>query len=217
MRQDGARRPRAGAYRLRAGPDRHSEPLETKTPKLRCRPRSASERDTPDLEPQRGVAGGGAPWKQQVSLLHVGGLAEALSAVVRSPFSRTVAALLGDESGDDVEKCSCPIPMDRPAPRTRPRRRSGSVRRGRPGAGHPRRRSRRCLSSSRREVHAGLIVRPPSSRTDSGERVVGNDSGNLIPEADAVVGATVLWIDLGRVRQVEFPADRCDDRESARL
>src|SRR5918994_315216 len=58
-------------------------------------------------------------------------------------------------------------------------------------------------SSTRREVRAGLIVRPPSFADGFVREVVGNDSGNVIPESHAVVGATVLWIDLGRVRQVE--------------
>ena len=58
-------------------------------------------------------------------------------------------------------------------------------------------------SSSRRGVRAGLIVRPPSTAGGFAREVAGDDRGNLIPEAYAVVGATVLRIDLGRVGQVE--------------
>ena len=64
------------------------------------------------------------------------------------------------------------------------------------------RRSRRS-PSSRRGVRAGLIVRPPSIADGLAREVAGDDRGNLIPEAYAVVGATVLRIDLGRVGQVE--------------
>src|SRR5215210_8383837 len=58
-------------------------------------------------------------------------------------------------------------------------------------------------SSSRRGMRAGVIVGPPSISNRFASEVVGDERGNLIPEAHAVVRATVFRIDLGRVGQVE--------------
>src|SRR5215208_5804015 len=58
-------------------------------------------------------------------------------------------------------------------------------------------------SSSRRGARAGLIVRPPSIADGIAREIVGDKRGNLIAEAYAVVGASILRIDLGRVGQIE--------------
>src|SRR4051812_7446362 len=59
------------------------------------------------------------------------------------------------------------------------------------------------FSSSRRGIRAGVIVGPPSISDGFESEVVGDDRGNLVPEAHAVVRATVLGINLSRVGQVE--------------
>src|SRR5215212_1005548 len=58
-------------------------------------------------------------------------------------------------------------------------------------------------SSSRRGVRNGLIDGPPSTAGRFAREVVGDDRGNAITEAYAVIGASVLWIDLGRVGKVK--------------
>src|SRR5215208_2698121 len=58
-------------------------------------------------------------------------------------------------------------------------------------------------SSSRRGARAGLIVRPPSIADGIAREIVGDERGELITEAYAVVGTTVLWVDLGRVGKVK--------------
>src|SRR5215207_11731165 len=59
------------------------------------------------------------------------------------------------------------------------------------------------FSSSRRGVRAGVIGSPPSVADGCGSEVIGDDRGDLIAEAYAVVGATILRVDLGRVGQIE--------------
>src|SRR5215210_8024936 len=52
-------------------------------------------------------------------------------------------------------------------------------------------------------MRAGVIVDPPSISNRLTREVVGDERGNLIPEAHTVVRATVFRINLGRVGQVE--------------
>src|SRR3712207_1881107 len=56
---------------------------------------------------------------------------------------------------------------------------------------------------SRRGMRAGVIVAAPSVSNGFASEVVGDERGNLISKAHAVVRATVFWINLGRVGQVE--------------
>ena len=90
-----AEMPRAGACRLKAGPDRHCQSHRDRNARAPLLPSARRRAGQPRcLEPQRGVADGGSPGKQQISLLHVGRLAEALR-----PRS---------SAHHPVEPCRCP-------------------------------------------------------------------------------------------------------------
>src|SRR5918997_654150 len=58
-------------------------------------------------------------------------------------------------------------------------------------------------SSARRGNRAGVIVGPPSISNGFVREVFSDERGNVVPEADAVVRATIFRINLGRVGQVE--------------